>query len=66
MSEWQPIEIAPKNGASMLCWRPWKSGLPTIFIAYYANGWVSTYGSGDEELAEVNPTHWMPLPERPR
>ena len=71
MSEWMPIETAPKDG--------------TPFDAYAVNGGISTripYVRWDAEVgrwfccyiknAECNPigagwnlTHWMPLPAPP-
>jgi hypothetical protein len=65
MSDWQPIETAPTDGAFvMLYW-------PTMSITRYP---VVGFNHGDEygwELAddrdygEVIPTHWMPLPSPP-
>lgn len=65
MSEWKPIETAPKDGAIvMLYW-------PTLSITRYpAVGTNHNDGCGwdlinDRDYGEVFPTHWMPLPEPP-
>lgn len=60
--EWQPIETAPRTGIALLLAQPWRSGYDTRLIGHYANGWVIHDG---RELWDVEPTHWMPLPEPP-
>jgi len=54
MSEWQPIETAPKEGGFLAAnskevWAAWH---------YDSPHWHARYGSR-------NATHWMPLPEPP-
>jgi hypothetical protein len=62
MSEWRPIETAPKEGD---------------FLAYIAYGYITrgrmiqgkwfaadSLGDGGRNK-DTNPTHWMPLPEPP-
>jgi hypothetical protein len=72
MSEWQPIEKAPKDGTVILLYRdhaPWD-------VRGYGHwedcgggicGWV-TNGFFDPpgNLGLAAPTHWMPLPEPPQ
>ena len=74
MSEWQPIETAPKDGTYVMVGRdmgePWGFVLGTGFYAFVdslVNGWVCR-GIVDPpgDLGLGNPTHWMPLPEPPR
>lgn len=60
--EWQPIATAPRTGIALLLAQPWRSGYDTRLIGHYANGWVIHDG---RELWDVEPTHWMPLPEPP-
>lgn len=86
ISEWQPIETAPKGktrpGRSSVCWLmlAWpdsdeEGGFLTgsgmrINDKFYASATFYTGGPLDgkqytlKEL-EVQPTHWMPLPEAP-
>lgn len=78
MSEWQPIETAPKDGTFvLLCGgtgdyssdRGWP--FPPVVVAQWVNlplhkHWrYASYDSGYYGEVE-NPTHWMPLPEPPR
>jgi hypothetical protein len=65
MIEWQPIETAPKDGLTdilmfqnggiyMATWCPLGPSQKPRF------GWVSNTGY------QLEPTHWMPLPEPPK
>jgi hypothetical protein len=69
MSNWQPIETAPKDGNRILV-----SGNTDIATTEFTNGrWVLSpiAWDGDGETGgiadlEFVPTHWMPLPEPPQ
>ena len=63
MSEWQPIETAPKDGTEILAWSR-REGVFVVFWYTLMGGWCWTAHDldGDETM---NPTHWMPLPELP-
>ena len=77
MSEWQPIETAPKDGAPILIWQPENAQFdqindckfddPRYAIGYWRvwakSEWAAAWGNRNQ--AHVNPTHWMPLPEPP-
>ena len=60
MSEWQPIETAPKDGTWVLA--VWKNNLNSACAA-------RVYGTGSWEIdaddGVATPTHWMPLPPLP-
>jgi hypothetical protein len=76
MSEWQPIETAPKDedadvlldgplGIGVGHWRPEleqedEDGSPSTPIP---SGWWGERGYWPDE-PDNQPTHWMPLPER--
>jgi hypothetical protein len=56
MSDWKPIETAPKSG-NLLGWTPrWE--YPRV-VYWLENQWETM-------LDHCEPTHWMPLPEPPK
>lgn len=65
MSEWQPIETAPKDGGDILVFFPEDEGVLRVSYGYY--GWKINPDGGTEFDYEItgNPTHWMPLPNPP-
>jgi hypothetical protein len=67
MSEWQPIETAPKDGRDVLL--GWISA-KHVLIGRWGNhgGRYSTDGWRDREGFALSdgPDVWMPLPEPPR
>lgn len=77
MSEWKPIESAPKDGAKLdfFCVRTHchgsvdnirKTDVSWGPIANSLTGDIYEGWRGLSELhAEVVPTHWMPVPEPP-
>jgi hypothetical protein len=76
MSEWQPIETAPKDGTKMLGWAPhklindpkfrvvtmWWKDTKWRGVGAPAFDWCST----ESGSLIGDPTHWMPLPEPPK
>jgi hypothetical protein len=70
MSDWQPIEIAPRDGRELLVYWPyWQINRAcTAYFDGRFGGW-----NGPECLSvthevvfpERQPTHWMPLPNPP-
>jgi hypothetical protein len=80
MSEWQPIETAPKDGSVLLVWYPigdYPSGNHVFASFVCFRGKIprgTFYGEpyrdgwcNDHNGAylPVEPTHWMPLPTPP-
>ena len=61
MSEWKPIETAPKDGMVMVCGK-WDNG-----DVWYNFGNCLEVGGpyGDWDI-DLDPTHWMPLPTPPQ
>lgn len=80
MSEWQPIETAPKDGAYILVWGRTTCG--EFEQAAHKSAWLDnsderdgsdmgwliadSYSSYSECCVHVDATHWMPLPEPPK
>ena len=73
MTEWQPMETAPKDGTAILAWPICGGGFYSpegeAQIAYVMRWeerksiWVEASG---EEYMQCSPTHWMPLPPPPK
>jgi hypothetical protein len=75
MSEWQPIETAPKDGTEILAWEDeyipyvctyWRGGV-TSLGHNLMESWqlVNIFGS-IENNRDIEPTHWMELPKPPK
>jgi hypothetical protein len=71
MSQWQPIETAPKDGTQVLVW--WRD-FGTLRVASWSDEWqqwIFWFGFVAEPAAipchelGKNHTHWMPLPPPP-
>ncbi len=73
MSEWQPIETAPKDGRRIMLFYP-PNGI--VFGRWNEDEWSqrpTPYWSNDTERISGTryakrhpPTHWQPLPEPPK
>jgi hypothetical protein len=70
MSDWQPIETAPKDGTRILGYFPRNAGYasrldvqPIAWVGWGGGVW-ETLGGGKPLDSEI--THWMPLPPPPR
>jgi hypothetical protein len=68
MTEWQPIETAPKDGTNILV----ANAEGWVGQVFWQNRWYNENHAGwmiancDEEYGEyITATHWMPLPEPP-
>lgn len=68
MSEWQPIETAPKNTRVLGALQSGRIEIVRWFDDKYNKKprpcwrWYTGYITGERE---DQPTHWMPLPEAP-
>lgn len=69
MSEWQPIETAPKDGTGILVSFFNFNGLHSfIALAWYSEseeGWRAMSEHGYGPMDTVEPNFWMPLPAPP-
>ena len=69
MTDWQPIETAPKDGTEVLGWSP--DPRDGIAIVKYETGltmgkWSVVHDAESWAWNNYDPTHWMPLPEPPK
>ena len=66
MSEWQPIETAPKDGTKIIVFDHYDG----VVIARWRMRWPESgyewIEATGEEYENYRPTHWMPLPEPPK
>jgi hypothetical protein len=64
MTEWQPIDTAPKDGTYFLAyWCPTEDEpfVKIYHVCHYAHGVIWPSWIIDDDM----PTHWMPLPPAP-
>ena len=61
MSEWQPIETAPKDGRDILIFHP---RMGEMFVAYWSDG-SNRFMFSTMTALDGGETHWMPLPPAP-
>jgi hypothetical protein len=65
MSEWQPIETAPKDHTDFLAFEP-RFGCVVLNFGEYANDGHPLWEDRVQEYwPNYQPTHWMPLPSPP-
>ena len=62
MSEWRPIETAPRDGTRVLgAWQfAWSGDWCLMVVKWHQGAWVVPW-----DFDEVEPTHWAPLPQLP-
>jgi len=65
MSEWQPIETAPKNYINVLVFDPGYGQVVAEYHFSFGGMWVVSAYSTDNSQTGLEPTHWMPLPAPP-
>lgn len=76
MTDWQPIETAPRDGTAVLGYgvAPYsEDGMEITVVCWVENekfphlsGWHSRYSGFEDLNTSRQPTHWMPLPEPPK
>ena len=66
MSEWQPIETAPRDGTFVLLFLP---HIETVRTGYWSHmtgkGWMINWASTYRTSVDGPVTHWQPLPDPP-
>jgi hypothetical protein len=60
MSEWQPIETAPKDGSIIIVAAPAVGAAMWSHFMGGGNGYWAWFSGG-----RCDPSHWMPLPSPP-
>ena len=68
MSDWQPIETAPKDGTHFLVWDSFYGiRIGRAHIRHDHDDWLS-YMDGHKGSSKggIRATHWMPLPAPPQ
>jgi hypothetical protein len=75
MTEWQPIETAPKDGTQILVCGTYSSDIAIVRFREHDRDWrcvsdgfdviESQSDFGTEYRSFAVPTHWMPLPSLP-
>ena len=80
MSEWKPIETAPKDGEAVLLYKPNERMVGEYILTGYWGEWPEEeecwlpsggggplgYHSKVTGTPQGYPTHWMPLPTPPQ
>lgn len=64
MSEWQPIETAPKDGTEIIV--ATKSTTSGVALVIWEPGVPFPCFMDEEGDSYEDATHWMPLPEPPK
>lgn len=62
MTDWQPIETAPKDGTPILVW----IDDHVAEVEWDEDGWIGVWEDISSSSGDDYPTHWMPLPEPPK
>lgn len=68
MSAWQPIETAPKDGSSVLCYAPIYGAPARILVMRWDDGNYTKapcWRTDVHSFVQFEPTHWQPLPQPP-
>lgn len=67
--EWQPIETAPRDGSSVLCYHPFNDADGRICILRWdlsPSAQVPAWRTDVHSFVKFEPTRWMPLPQLPK
>ncbi len=69
MTDWQPIETAPRDGTEILIFEP-ASAAKIHVVSWQESEDYKVWCYAEEVLSDIcpegaEPTHWMPLPQPP-
>lgn len=66
MTDWQPIDTAPKD-ERVLIWSPsWEQAFLAVWTESFGGHWMPEYAEVPMlDEPEDHPTHWMSLPSAP-
>ena len=65
MTDWQPIETAPRDGGHVIVYVVLGNDLPTVTLGKW-NVTFQRWDIGWSGYVKGEPTHWMPLPPPPK
>jgi len=65
---WQPIDTAPKDGTTIIVYRPKFDGkyIPKVGVDYWGKYKLKPMGCWMKSRTDVQPTHFILLPEPPQ
>lgn len=66
MSNWEPIETAPKDGTPLLCLTAEPQREASIYVASHKSGIWFRENGGPDRTVSARPGYWMPLPAPPK
>ena len=75
MTEWQPIETAPKDGTPIVIWTSYRTGCNEPRVVIFHNEYSNMGQPASERLTwqdcgglmyGIHASHWMPLPAPPQ
>jgi len=66
MSDWQPIDTAPKDGTLIIAWRDeWDGPISLMWQMDYRAG-REMWCFGGYSFDDDQPTYWIPIPTYPQ
>jgi hypothetical protein len=69
MSDWHPIETAPKDGRRILaygiCGLESQPSIATVKFDDFPKEWICDPNEAEQSPEPCRLTHWLPLPEAP-
>lgn len=65
---WRKIDTAPTDGTRILVAWVGSDDMEIVFWSGYKDAWCASDGGwgSDRWRGDDSPTHWMPLPDRPK